>query len=63
MITQPYYVARCSAVIQINDTFSLCQHILVQLGCEFVDGDNWHPAANVEKMSGGIPLTDEVWLE
>lgn len=36
--------------------------VVVQLGCEFVDGDNWHPTANVEKMSRGIPLTDEVYL-
>lgn len=25
-----------------------------------MDGDNWHPAANVAKMSRGIALTDEV---
>jgi len=29
-----------------------------QLGWEFVDADNYHPAANVEKMRNGIPLTD-----
>ncbi len=36
------------------------------LGWEFADGDNYHPAANVEKMRSGIPLTDEdrePWLE
>jgi carbohydrate kinase (thermoresistant glucokinase family) len=35
------------------------------LGAEFVDGDDLHPAANVAKMSQGIPLTDddrEPWL-
>lgn len=30
-----------------------------QLGWEFLDADDFHPAENVEKMSRGIPLTDE----
>jgi gluconokinase len=37
-----------------------------QLGWEFADADDFHPAANVEKMRHGIPLTDEdrkPWLE
>jgi gluconokinase len=37
-----------------------------QLGWEFADGDDFHSAANVEKMRSGIPLTDEdraPWLE
>lgn len=29
------------------------------LGCPFLEGDALHPAANVEKMSRGIPLTDD----
>jgi len=29
-----------------------------ELGWQFADGDNFHPAANVEKMRRGIPLTD-----
>ena len=29
-----------------------------QLGWKFADADNFHPAANVDKMSRGIPLTD-----
>jgi gluconokinase len=29
------------------------------IGVEFVDGDSYHPPANVAKMSSGIPLTDE----
>jgi carbohydrate kinase (thermoresistant glucokinase family) len=28
------------------------------LGCQFQEGDDLHPAANVEKMRSGIPLTD-----
>lgn len=30
-----------------------------RLGWEFADADAFHPAANVEKMSRGVPLTDE----
>ena len=36
------------------------------LGWTFVEGDDFHPAANVAKMRGGAPLTDEdrrPWLE
>lgn len=29
------------------------------LGVEFVEGDAYHPATNIQKMSDGIPLTDE----
>lgn len=37
-----------------------------QLGWEFADADDYHSAANVEKMRNGIPLTDAdraPWLE
>jgi gluconokinase len=30
-----------------------------RLGWPFFDGDDFHPPANIEKMSHGIPLTDE----
>ena len=30
-----------------------------RLGWPFYDGDDFHPAANVEKMRAGIPLSDE----
>ena len=29
------------------------------LGWTFVEGDDYHPVASVEKMAAGIPLTDE----
>jgi gluconokinase len=35
------------------------------LGVEFVEGDDYHPPANVAKMAAGIPLTDadrQAWL-
>ncbi|MDP9822442.1 gluconokinase [Nocardioides massiliensis] len=37
-----------------------------QLGWRFVEGDELHPPANIEKMSAGTPLTDEdrwPWLD
>ena len=37
-----------------------------QLSWGFADGDDFHPLANIEKMSRGIPLTDEdrlPWLQ
>jgi len=37
-----------------------------KMGWEFADGDDYHPAANVEKMRNGIPLSDAdrvPWLE
>ena len=30
-----------------------------ELGARFVDGDDLHPSANVEKMAAGVPLTDD----
>lgn len=37
-----------------------------QLGCDFLDADDFHPPANVAKMHQGIPLTDKdrlPWLK
>jgi gluconokinase len=37
-----------------------------ELGCEFIEGDELHPRHNIEKMSAGVPLTDEdrwPWLQ
>lgn len=37
-----------------------------RLGWIFLDADDFHPAANIEKMKHGIPLTDadrKPWLE
>src|SRR6185437_13042973 len=39
--------------------------LAAQLSWPFEDGDRFHPAANVEKMHQGIPLTDDdrwLWL-
>jgi len=37
-----------------------------QLGWRFLEADDFHPAANIEKMRNGHPLTDEdrwPWLD
>ena len=37
-----------------------------RLGVDFIEGDALHPQANVNKMAGGVPLSDEdrwPWLE
>lgn len=42
------------------------ERLAAALGLRFVDGDSLHPAANVEKMHAGIPLTDDdrwPWLD
>jgi len=36
------------------------------IGCRFLDADDFHPPANVEKMASGVPLTDDdrwPWLD
>ncbi|MGH6861513.1 MAG: gluconokinase [Phyllobacterium sp.] len=45
---------------------SVGEAIAAVLGLPFVEGDLLHPKTNVEKMSAGIPLTDEdrwPWLD
>lgn len=37
-----------------------------RLGVEFIDGDDYHPQANIDKMARGIPLDDDDrqgWLD
>lgn len=44
---------------------TIAEALAARLGWTFHDADNFHPAANVEKMREGIPLTDadrEPWL-
>ena len=44
---------------------TVAKELAARLGYEFAEGDDFHPPANVEKMSAGIPLDDadrEPWL-
>lgn len=45
---------------------SVGERMAEELGIEFVEGDSFHPPANIEKMSQGVPLDDDdrrPWLE
>ena len=45
---------------------TVADKLAVRLGWAFEDGDRFHPASNVAKMSAGQPLTDEdrwPWLQ
>ena len=45
---------------------TIADRLAARLGWRFEDGDQFHPAANVAKMSAGHPLTDEdrwPWLQ
>jgi gluconokinase len=45
---------------------SVGERLAVRLGVRFRDADEFHPAANVAKMSAGIPLNDDdrwPWLD
>jgi gluconokinase len=45
---------------------SVAEGLAAALGTAFIEGDSLHPAGNVEKMSRGVPLTDEdrwPWLD
>ena len=38
---------------------SVAQYLCDRFGWKFAEGDDLHPASNIEKMSAGIPLNDE----
>ena len=45
---------------------TIADKLAARLGWDFEDGDKFHPAGNVAKMSAGHPLTDEdrwPWLQ
>jgi len=45
---------------------TVAKHLVELLGWPFAEGDDFHPAANVEKMRSGKPLDDrdrKPWLE
>ena len=45
---------------------TIAEKLAQRLGWRFEDGDRFHPASNVAKMSAGHPLTDEdrwLWLQ
>lgn len=44
---------------------SIAEALAKQLNCQYIDGDDYHPKTNIEKMQSGQPLNDddrEDWL-
>ena len=37
------------------------RRLAARLGCDFLDGDDFHPPANVEKMRAGTPPGLAIW--
>lgn len=37
---------------------TVAEYLAQSLGVPYIEGDSYHPAANIEKMANGIPLTD-----
>ncbi|HVX82026.1 MAG TPA: gluconokinase [Devosiaceae bacterium] len=65
---QPFDGARIVIVMGVSASGKTVvgEEIARRLHAPFLDGDDYHPTANVKKMSAGIPLTDEdrwPWLE
>ncbi len=45
---------------------SVGEGLAAKMGCPYIEGDKLHPAANIKKMSSGIPLDDDdrwPWLD
>lgn len=64
----PFEGARIIVVMGVSSSgkTTVGQEIARRLHAPFLDADDYHSAANIKKMSAGIPLTDEdrwPWLE
>jgi gluconokinase len=58
MAAEPYAVLVVMGVSGSGKS-TIASLLAARLGWEYADGDWFHPAANVEKMHAGHPLTDE----
>lgn len=38
---------------------SVGEKMAEELGYDFIEGDEYHPRSNIDKMASGVPLTDE----
>ncbi|EDU44450.1 GntK Gluconate kinase [Pyrenophora tritici-repentis] len=38
---------------------TIAQHLSDRYGFDYIEGDEFHPQANIDKMAAGIPLNDE----
>ena len=60
--------ARAIVVMGVSGcgTTSVAEGLAATLSAAFIEGDSLHPPANIDKMSAGIPLTDDdrwPWLD
>lgn len=53
------FPAVCVMGVSGSGKTSIGEELAARLGSAFLEGDRLHPAANVEKMAKGIPLTDD----
>lgn len=59
---------KCIIVMGVSGTGKSCvgQALAQALNAKFIDGDDLHPRANIQKMASGQPLNDSdraPWLE
>ncbi|CFR03271.1 gluconokinase [Yersinia kristensenii] len=59
---------KCIIVMGVSGTGKSCvgQALALALNAKFIDGDDLHPRANIQKMASGQPLNDSdraPWLE
>lgn len=56
-MTQPHHVVIMG--VAGNGKTTVGSWLAEELGWTFIEGDDFHPQANIDKMSSGQPLTDE----
>jgi len=63
-MTQPRLIIICGVSACGKSTIG--RHLSDHLSCQFLEGDDYHPPENIDKMSSGAPLTDPdraSWIE
>jgi len=68
MAGAPFEGARLVVVMGVSSSgkSTVGKQVAERLGAPFLEGDDYHPPANIKKMSAGIPLTDAdrwPWLD
>jgi gluconokinase len=56
-MTKPHHIFLVTGPAGVGKS-SVAAYLSSALNFPYIEGDEFHPAANVEKMSNGIPLTD-----
>ena len=53
--------AQCFLVMGVcgSGKSEIGERLAAQLGCRFIEGDDFHPQANLDKMRAGTPLDDD----